>query len=180
MEYSDYNDNEIIYLIKSGNEDAYHFMVKKYSRMLYSRINRFHLDDLDDAFQEGLICLYNAIMAYDETINKTFNKYFEVVLHNKLADLKKKRLVDYEYFLSEKIIGNTCSMNESVERLHKKIKIDEIMKISNILNKREKNIFYEYYIEGMSIDDISLKEKIDKQYIYYLIHEIKDKIKKNM
>ena len=54
------------------------------------------------------------------------------------------------------------------------------MKISNILNKREKNIFYEYYIEGMSIDDISLKEKIDKQYIYYLIHEIKDKIKKNM
>lgn len=180
MEYSDYNDNEIVYLIQNGSEEAYTFLVSKYKKMIYSRIYKFKLIDIEDAYQEGLISLYNAALSFNKEINKTFNKYFEVVLSNKFLDLRRKRRLDYEYILSENIIRNTCGLSESVDKLSRQNKIDEIISVLDVLNNREKNVFYEFYILDMEIEEISLKENIDKQYIYYLIHEIKDKIKKYM
>ncbi len=180
MKYSDYNDNEIVYLIQSGSEEAYIFLVSKYKKMIYSRIYKYKLKDIDDAYQEGIIALYNAALSFNKEINKTFNKYFEVVLTHRFFDIKRKMKLDYEYFLSENIIKNTCCINESIETLSKKNRVDEIIGVLDVLNTREKNVFYEYYILNMQIDEIAMKENIDRQYIYYLIHEIKDKIKKYM
>ena len=164
MEYADYNDNEIIYLIKKGNEDALLFLISKYRKMIYSRINKFKIHEVEDAFQDCLISLYSAVMTYDENINKTFNKYFEVVLFNKLSDLKRKMRLDYEFILSENIIRNTCAISEDIETLSKRNRIDDILDIIDCLNKREKNIFQEYYIENMDIDEIALNILI----LYYL------------
>ena len=181
MEYADYNDNEIVYLVKKGSDDAFLFLVNKYKKMILSRIDKYKLADIEeDALQEGIICLYNAAITYNEKINKTFNKYFEKILFNKLYDLKRKKLLDYEFVLSEKIIMNTCAINESIERLARQNKVEEILSVTNTLNEKERIVFNDFYIEELSIDEIAEKEKIDKKYIYYLIFEIRTKIKKNM
>ena len=75
---------------------------------------------------------------------------------------------------------NTCAINESIERLARQNKVEEILGVTNILNEKERIVFNDFYIEELSIDEIAEKEKIDKKYIYYIIFEIRTKIKKNM
>ena len=87
MNYFNYNDNEVIYLIRLGNENAYNFLNKKYKKFIYSKIKQFHLHDVEDSYQEGLIALFNAVRCFNETYEKTFNKYFERVLKNRLLDV---------------------------------------------------------------------------------------------
>ena len=178
--YADYNDNEIIYLVKNGNDEAYSFMVEKYSKLIYSRIKSMSLYEQEDCFQEGLITLYNAILNYNDSYNKTFNKYFEHLLHNKLIDIKRKQEFDYEIKLSEKIINNSHTICETIDLLIVDKKIIEINKVISKFKDVEKKVYDLYFMEHLSIEEISKELNLDKNRIYYLIFDIKRKIKKNM
>ena len=98
-EYSKYNDNELIYLIRSGNEKAYAFLIKKYEKYIYRRISEMHLIEKEDVFQECILVLYIAARGFSDNYNKSFMKYFEQLLNHKLLDIKKsqRKLDDVMY-----------------------------------------------------------------------------------
>ena len=135
--YADYNDNEIIYLIKSGNEEAYNFLVEKYSRMIYSRIIQMRLTDAEDCYQEGLIALYDAINSYNIDFNKSFNKYFELVLKNRLIDIKRKNDSEYEYIIDDVLVNSIIAIKETNDY----DRLVDIKKVPYILDELEKEIF---------------------------------------
>ena len=178
MNYFKYNDNEVIYLIRLGNEEAYDFIYKKYKRFIYAKIKKFGLHDLDDSFQEGCIALFKAIRSYDEVYEKTFNKYFERVLINRFLDIKRKVETDYELILSEKLDNSHLFLRESNNSYDDKMY--EVLKASLKLTKREKEIFDYIYIKKLSTLEVSSILNTHIGNIYKIIYQIKNKIKKNV
>ena len=178
MNYFKYNDNEVIYLIRLGNEDAYDFINKKYKRYIYSKIKKFGFHDIDDSYQEGSIALFNAIRSYDESYEKTFNKYFERVLVNRFLDIKRKVETDYELIMSEKLDNSHLFLRETNTSYDDKMY--EVLKASLKLTKREKEIFDMVYIEKLSTLEVSSKLNSPTGNIYKIIYQIKKKIKKNV
>ena len=59
MNFRDYNDFEIINLVKQGDEEAFKLMVDKYRFLVAKKIKNFNLmTDFDDCFQEALMLLH--------------------------------------------------------------------------------------------------------------------------
>ena len=81
--YYNYNDYELIYLIKEGVEEALKEMFRKYSHFLYKfyyqQENRF--TSKGDFVQEGFMVLQKAIETYDMDKEISFYTYFNPFKH---------------------------------------------------------------------------------------------------
>lgn len=87
-----YNDYELLYLISENCEIALDIMFQKYIPLIKSRMRSFHIKEWnkEDFFQEGLISLYKAISTFREDKNKTFTKYFDLILQRKFIQILRK------------------------------------------------------------------------------------------
>ena len=83
------NDNELLYLIKNHDEEALELMFKKYENLILSKIRQYHfpISNKEDYLQEGRIVLLKAIDTYRTEFEKTFTKYFELLLINRFNTL---------------------------------------------------------------------------------------------
>ena len=179
MDLLDYNDNELIYLMKSGNESAYYFLIKKYKRFIHGRIYELHLHDHEDCFQEGIVCLYTACMSFDDSFNKSFMKYFEQILNNRLLDLKRSQERESEVMYSSRLnLDNFRAIKEESILLKRDFFVPKSFLMK--LTKREKSVFEDYFLNNVAIEDIAKKNNTNKKSIYYTIYRIKGKIKKYM
>lgn len=87
-----YNDFELLYLIRENCDFALDIMFRKYIPLINSRIKSFNIKhwNRDDFFQEGLICLHKAISTFREDKNKTFTKYFDLILQRHFMQILRK------------------------------------------------------------------------------------------
>lgn len=84
-----YNDYELLYMINEFDEEAEYILYKKYCNLINKRMNDFkiRIDCRDDFMQEGLFVLTNAIRSYNEYSNKSFNKYFDLLLQRRFSNI---------------------------------------------------------------------------------------------
>lgn len=174
----DFNDNELIYLIRNNNEQAQNLLIKKYDKFIHLKIHDMQLKNHEDCFQEGLMVLFNCAKTYNEKYNKTFMKYFETILNNRFIDIKRHQEKDNNYLvlLDEKEIDYCSVLCEDGIKLDFNINDVFLSKLTLM----ERSVFYDYYLCNMSIDEIANKQKVGKKNIYYVIYRIKGKIKKYM
>ena len=162
------NDYEIIYMIKYNlDEYAFAFMLKKYERFIWKKIHSMYVfeDEKIDFFQESMIVLNKAIQTFDESFNKTFTKYFELILIRKLIALKKETK---QYVLRE---ATFFYQIESPETQTEHIEL--------FFEDHNKHMVYQYYFENKrSIEYISQTLQLTKKQVYNIIYQIKQKIKK--
>lgn len=86
------NDYELIYLYKeTNNEEALIKLINKYKPLIWKNIYKFYvpLSDQSDFYQEALITLVHALNTFDPIYNKTFTRYFELILYRRFIALKK-------------------------------------------------------------------------------------------
>ena len=179
MEYSEYNDNELVYLMKNGNEKAYCILLKKYKRFIHGRIYEMHLHDHEDCFQEGIVCLYNATLSFDDSFNKSFMKYFEQILNNRLLDIKRSQERESEVIYSSRLnLDNFREVKEESLLLKRNFIVPKSFYTK--LTKKERTVFDDYFLNNIPIDDIAKKNNTNKKSIYYTIYRIRGKIKKYM
>lgn len=97
-----YNDNELIYLINEGNDSALKIMYLKYMPLVKKRILelKINYERYEDFFQEGMMMLDKAIKTFNPFYNKTFNKYFDLILQRKFYRLVQ----EYHDYLNNVII----------------------------------------------------------------------------
>lgn len=160
------NDYELIYLIQTERDDcALTFMFKKYHKFIWKQIHLLNIpfNDHDDFHQEGLLMLNKAILAFDESRNKSFTKYFELILKRQFYHLIHKipKYVLYEdaHFFK----GVTYIEEEPVEL---------------ILSSKLEQIIYElYFLKRCSVKDIESNTGYEKKQIYNTIFRIKEKYK---
>ena len=178
-DFNKYNDNELIYLIKSGSENAYIFLIDKYNYFIHRKILEMHLKDHEDCFQEAILVLYNAAKSFNDNYNKSFMKYYEQLLNHKLLDIRKSQRKDSDLMYTSLLeFDNFHFVREDSITLKKEITIDKSFLAK--LTDAERNVFNDYYINNISIEDIAKKYNIDRTIIYHTIYRIKRKIKKYM
>ena len=90
MNYSNYNDYELIYMVRENNEDSEDLLINKYipiimniSNYYYDRYSNYGYDR-DDFIQEGYFGFLKAIKKYDEKKNALFYTFLVLCLHRTL------------------------------------------------------------------------------------------------
>lgn len=154
------NDYELIYLYKeSMNEAILEKIIEKYRPLIWKNIYKFYVktQDYDDFYQEAIISLYTCIQKFDETSNKTFTKYFELVLTRRFVQLKDKT-AKYVLFPQPELIEDSYTPN--FDNFHEKPELAPL-----------ENKIYEMYFEKKMItksiaDELQISEKSVKNAIY--------------
>jgi RNA polymerase sporulation-specific sigma factor len=164
------NDYEIIYLIKDHfHEDAFAFMLKKYEKFIWKNIHLLYVDEDNkyDFYQESIIMLHKAIQTFDECYNKTFTRYFELILKRRLYSLKKE--VNH-YVLKEPSFFYQLE-SPSTQKEDVVIQFDD---------ERKQKVYELYFDSHRSIKYISETLQLTKKQVYNTIYLIKQKIKEEI
>lgn len=168
MIYKIMNDYELVYLIRTQRDSiAFDFLFLKYKKFIWKYIHLMHIEykEQDDFFQEGILTLYKAVETFDESKNKTFTRYFELILRRHFYHLIYKLP---KYMLYEDSNFMSCFGYEE-----KKDDSDLIDACSLF----EKNIYQYYFIEKQAVQKISDKLACEPKKIYNAIFRIKEKYK---
>lgn len=146
-----YNDYELIYLSRFGDEEVVDIIIKKYEPLVHKMISNFNVTSLnkEDYLQEGRLIINKAIASFNEDSKMTFTKYLEMLLYHRFIDLaRKKKKTDYE--LLEEDTLDYLSDNSNTNNLYENIEINY-----EGLSKLEQDVFYYKYIEGCSSKKVS-------------------------
>lgn len=84
--------NPLFQLAKQGDEKALEEFFSSHKELVSKICRRFFLlgGEKDDIIQEGMIGLYKALMAYDETKNASFKTFASVVVSRQVMNAVKK------------------------------------------------------------------------------------------
>jgi len=175
MIFRNYNDFEIINLIKEGDEEAFKFMVDKYQYLIAKKIKSFNLvEDYEDCYQEALMLLYRSIIKFNEIFNKTFTRFFESNLNNYLISYKNKKM-KYINFKIEKL-PIICDFVVKEDNLIY-FRDEEIIRTLTTLSKFEKQIYQIKILEKRTVKESAIYLGCDEKKIYNALDRIRKKIK---
>lgn len=164
-----YNDYELLYLMNEFDDEAERILYDKYSNLIKMRIYKFKIKDRyrDDFLQEGLFMLFKATQTYNQFSNKTFNKYFDLILQRRFTRLISQ---EKQYFYNVDL-----QENEIVLADPNSFSYDEIENIAyssfeeKVLELRKRNY---------RPKEIAKKLECDIKSIYNCICRIKNKYNK--
>ncbi|MDT8337242.1 MAG: sigma-70 family RNA polymerase sigma factor [Candidatus Izemoplasmatales bacterium] len=175
MIFRNYNDFEVINLVKEGNEEAFDFMVDKYRYLIAKKIKNFNLlNDYDDCYQEALMLLHKSIIKFDESYNRTFTRFFEANLHNFLITYKGKKS-RYTSFMIEKLPIICDFVIKETEKIY--FLDQEIYRALNTLSELEKKVYQSKIIEKRSVRECAKYLNCDEKQVYNALDRIRKKIK---
>ena len=153
MKYKDYNDYELLYMVRENDDLSRDLLLKKYSTI----INKIALDffnnyknygyEYDDFYQEAMLAFNNAVVSYNENKNTLFYTFVVVCI--------KRALLSFTRNISSK----NANYNLFVE-LNDSDLIDEKSNIEDIFKDKEiQDICMEIiYNPDLSIKDTSILE----------------------
>ena len=174
MSYYAYNDYELIYLVQDQQDMmALEVIFDKYDKFIHKKVLSFHIYDSDkeDFHQEGLIILHKAVITFKPDFNKTFMRYFEVLLERKYINLLKARKKKYQFeasLIEEEMMKPKYILFEDPVTY-------EIPKVT-FKSQIEQEIYKRYYIDGLKIESIAEDLNLNTKQVYNAIYRIKKKL----
>lgn len=126
MDYSDYNDYELISYIAEGSEDANNIILEKYQPLINSLSNKMlkycynNGVDYNDLRQEGMIGLTHALNTFSEQKNTTFYTYAKTCIERRIisAIVSSNRL-------KHRILNDSVSYDSDENFLDRTLKDDK-------------------------------------------------------
>ena len=167
--YINYNDYELLYLIKDGSEEAYKYLFHKYKIYVLAAIkdNIQYTDKINDIIQECLMTLDDCIWHFDDSLNVSFYSYFSISLRRKINTLLTNQYFEPNVFLVEE---RTPNIYNNIIGYVKK----------NITDELESQYFYDCIIGTMSTSLFVKKHNLKYYHGLKLRKTILDKIKKHI
>ena len=175
INYQPYNDYEIIALAQENDEDAFAFMVEKYSRFISKKIYKFNLAyAYDDLYQEGLIILYRSVMMFDASFNKTFTRFFEMNL--------ERFYISYIKTLKGRTHKKVMHYNEIKENNHcirenSSYYYAQLGELKKVLTELEYRVYILREVKNFTVKAIAEELAIVDKAVYNSYHRAKLKIK---
>ena len=196
MDYTDYNDYELVQYVAEGNEDANNIIIKKYTPLINSLASKMvkHCKnngiDYNDLRQEGFIGLNYAINHFNEEKNTIFFTFVKTCIERKMVSalvsstrLKHKVLnesvsIDNDDIMLDKIL--TDQLNNP-ELIIENLELEE----SLTKNIKKKLTNFEEQVFELMISDFNYKEIAsildkDKKAIDNAIQRIRNKVKETI
>ena len=162
------NDYELLYLMNEFDEEAERILVERYLSVIKYRIKTFKIKTryIEDFIQEGLFLFYNAVRIYDQTSNKTFFRYYDMILRRKFVKLIEK---EKNYFYDVDLMSDLNMLKE--QSVFEYEKYDEV-KVS--LSVFEKTVL-EFVNKNYKPKEIANILECDVKSVYNCLCRIKSK-----
>ena len=76
-DYDDLTDEELIAIIKSGDKQAFDYLINRYKELVNIKVSKYFIigAEKDDIVQEGLIGLFKAIKSYKPDMKNSFKSF---------------------------------------------------------------------------------------------------------
>jgi RNA polymerase sporulation-specific sigma factor len=161
------NDYELIHLIRDERDvHATEYMLHKYKRLIWKHIHRIGVPekDMDDYFQEGQMMLIKAVKTFDESHNKTFTRYFELIMTRHFYHLRRA---------SWNVV-----LHDDVSFVEGSVTIEEEMPEFEFSSALEERVYKDYILGTRTVKDLTLDMGVDRKTVYNTIYRVKEKIKK--
>ena len=176
--YDEMTDEELVDVIKSGDQSAQETLFERYKDIVNMKANKFYIigAEREDMAQEGLIGLYKAVKAFDKTKQNSFKTFANLCIERQLITAIKSSNRQKHIPLNSSFSLNLSAYDENddtevIEVLDTKTAEDPLdtitkreyfeyveSKIDENLSSFEKQVLNRY-IQGESYNDIA--EKLD-------------------
>ena len=107
MNYKNYNDYELIYMVRENDESSYGVLFQKYKPLIHQIAYKYYKDyshygyDLDDFIQEAYVAFQGSIKIFDEKKDILFYTFATMCMERKLLTFCRRITYD------KKNISNT-------------------------------------------------------------------------
>lgn len=198
--YTNLQDEEVIRLIKQGDDQALSFLLNRYKELVNIKVSKYYMvgAEKDDTVQEGMIGLFKAIKSYDETKQNSFKTFANMCIERQLitaikSSNRQKHMPLNSYLsLNNSAYENDDNDEELINTFDSKIvedPLDTIMKkeyfekIENAMDKAlsefEKQVLNRY-IKGESYVNIAHRLDAPVKSVDNAIQRIRKKAIKNL
>ena len=183
--YHNLDDNELITLCKSGDNEAYSALIARYLFAVRSRANVYANSgiDFEDLVQEGFIGLIKAVDGYENGFQTTFSTFAYMCVDRNILSAVKKSLAKKQIpksalvFLDE--TDNLSSFDnenpESIVISNENLKVLKD-KIAKRLSKFEQSVL-EYYLMGFTYKKIADTLGCSQKAVDNAIQRLRNKLK---
>ena len=188
MKYKEFNDYELLYMVRESDDNSKDILYKKYEPLLKSIAHEFYEQykyygyDYEDFLQEAIISFERAIINFDEAKEILFYTFVSVCV--------KRSLITFARTISnnKKNISNIyCNEIDANTFVDEKSNIDNIV-LNNEIESKIKNILFDLSIEfgavlelrmnGFNYREISILLDIPTSTIEYRLRKIRKKLKR--
>ena len=199
-EYENMPDEEVVKLIKQGDDDAFSYLCEKYKDIINVKVSKYYIigAERDDTVQEGMIGLFKAIKSYDETKQNSFKTFANICVERQLitaiksSNRQKHQPLNSYLSLNNSAYDNDDNDEELINTFDSKTiedPLDTVMKkeyiahientIDRTLSGFEKQVLNRY-IKGESYVDIAAKLDAPVKSVDNAIQRIRKKAIKNL
>lgn len=187
MNYKNYNDYELISMVRENDEFSYYSLFEKYkpivkniSKEFYDRYSDYGYD-YDDFIQEGYVGFQNAINKYDSSKGALFYTFVELCIRRRLLSFTKnitlpKRNISNKYFVSldDLDVGdNSVSLNDELDYE------DTMNTIKDVLYSLDLKYTapFELKMNNFSLKEISILLEVSINSVSYRVNLVRDEIR---
>ncbi len=185
----EYNDFELVSLIRENNEEAREILYNKYKPIIVKKstdqiykLGSYGME-INDLIQEGYIGLDNAINCFNEKENTSFYTFALLCIDRQIITCIKKNTNNKAMILNDAINlddGKEYLFRDNTDIegsfINKEDAKEFINLICDSLSDIEKKVF-SLKLEGYDIGEIANLLNKDTKVIYNTLHRIKYKIK---
>lgn len=193
--YNEYTDEDLIKLIRDGDQEATEYLVKKYYPLVIKSTRTLYLigADEEDLNQEGLIGLFKAIQSYEPDNSASFFTFAQLCIKRQIysaikASNREKHSPLNSYISFYSTVNQTDI--EIIENLEagKETNPEHIILsqenttllndlLSSHLSKMEQTVL-PLYLEGMSFKSIAAKLSKSEKSIDNAVSRIREKARR--
>ncbi len=187
MNYKNYNDYELISMVRENDEFSYYSLFEKYkpivkniSKEFYDRYSDYGYD-YDDFIQEGYVGFQNALNKYDSSKGALFYTFVELCIRRRLLSFTKnislpKRNISNKYFISLDdldVRDNSVSLNDELDYE------DTMNIIKDVLYSLDLKYTapFELKMNNFSLKEISILLEVSINSISYRVNLVRDEIR---
>ena len=199
--YESLTDEDIVTLVKNGDEKALTYLLEKYKELVNIKVGRYFLigAEREDIMQEGMIGLFKAIKSFDKEKQNSFKSFANICIERQLITAIKtsnrQKHMPLNSYLSLNTAAydnneedsvelidtfNSNTIEDPLETVMKKEYYEQMQNnIEKNLSKFEKQVL-ERFIKGESYTVIAKRLDSPVKSVDNAIQRIRKKAIKNM
>ena len=151
-----YSEEELIQLLKTGDESAFSYLYDHYSGALFGVIFKIIGDQplAEDILQEAFVKIWNNFSSYDSSKGRLFTWMLNITRNLTIDTLRSK-----SYKKQSKIQGSENAVNYAGSNVNENERFDAmgIRKQTSLLKEDQKQIIDMAYFDGFTQEEISKK-----------------------
>jgi RNA polymerase sigma-70 factor (ECF subfamily) len=171
------SDQEIIDSVKKGNTSDYSIIVNRYKNKAFSMLKRMLKDEFDaeEILQDCFLKAYNSLGSFKGE-SKFSTWFYRIVYNSALTKLSsQKRKIESEMSSVEEHFELVSSYNS--DEIEKKDLKDLIQETINKLPERYSTIITLFYLNEMSIEEISEVMQISVSNVKVMLHRSRNALR---